>query len=425
MSKWIGILCALALCSCGRSPEPAVLWTDRPEFAVYAEYFNAQHEGYKVEVRYFENPAQRLINLNARDTPDMVVASWLKSARSRTLFQPLDRFFRNHTLRADDFYLRLLSLGKIDRKQYLLPVSFNISAIVFARENAGLLSDLFTVGLEEIRTLGKNYNVLSAGSNGAAGTYTRMGFSPSWNNEFPFITATLFNTNFREADTLIWNGEALENSVRYIRAWIQEANTDIAMEDDFSFKYFFVPQTKLVQSGRILFTCLESSAFLVLGEELRSTLDFRWLSGGGRPGEAGGSIPLAEDSTWFGLCRGSRAHKTTALFTEWLFQEETQRFLLHESKRLRMNETTFGIANGFSALRTVTEQIFPQFYPGLLGHMPPEAALEPPDILPRNWMTLKHRVILPYLQSQTRADTEPQNRLLEQQITNWNRLNQE
>jgi hypothetical protein len=437
IGAWIGLWCALPLlwCSCGRSPEPAIIWTDRPELAVYAEYFNASHEGYKIEVRYFENPAQRLIdrqkntaaaragNANGR-APDIVVASWLKSASSRALFQPLDHFFRNDRVAAGRFYPRLLSLGKIEGNQYLLPVSFNIPAIVFARENAGRLADLFTVDLAEIRTLGKNYNVLAAGSNGAAGSYTTMGFSPSWDEEFPFITATLFNTAFREAETLIWDGEALERSILFIRDWIQDANTGIALEDDFSFKYFFVPQTKLVESGRILFASLESSEFFILGEELRGALDFRWLSGS-RDENGNGSIPLAENSTWYGICRSGRARKTAAAFTEWFFEDETQRFLMEESKRLRMNETTFGIAGGFSSLRTVTEQIFPQFYPGLLGHMPPEASLDPPGILPRNWMALKHRVILPYLYDQIRSGAPPQSRALEQQITNWNRLNQE
>ncbi|MDR1909460.1 MAG: hypothetical protein LBQ35_06060 [Spirochaetaceae bacterium] len=424
----------LFLCACAARPRAAIIWTDRPEIAVYAEYFNADHDE-KVEVRYFENPVQRLTDLrkNTRGGagpapeeergPDILVASWLKSASSRTLFRPLQSYFREGSLRADQFYRRLLSLGRIEEKQYLLPVSFNIPAVAFARENAGLLSGPFTIGLEEIRTLGKTYNTYSAVT-GNGGSYTRMGFSPSWNSEFLFLTATLFNTAFREAETLTWNGDALEEAILYVRRWIEDANTDIASEDDFSFKYFFVPPVKLVQSGRILFTCLGSAEFFVMSEELRDTLDFRWLSGS-RKENGGNSIPLEENSTWYGVCRGGKAGAATEAFTRWLFNSETQRFLLEESRRLRMNENTFGIAQGFSALRSVTEQIFPQFYPGLLGHIPPEESLEPPDILPRNWLALKRRVILPYLREQVRSAAPPQSRVLEQQITNWMRLNQE
>jgi hypothetical protein len=432
MKKGWGLLVLLPLlCACAARREAAIVWTDRPEIAVYAEYFNAGHDE-KVEVRYFENPVQRLMDRgkNTGGTgsgpdergPDILVASWLKSASSRVLFRPLQNYFRDGSLRADRFYRRLLSLGRIEEKQYLLPVSFNIPAIVFARENAGLLSGLLTVEPEEIRWLGKDFNTFST-TGGNGGIYTRMGFSPAWNSEFLFLTASLFGTAFRETGALTWNGDALEEAILYIRDWIQDANTSTAAEDDFSFKYFFVPPVKLVQSGRILFTCLGSAEFFVLGEELRNSLDFRWLSG--PRSENGGSIPLEENSTWYGVCRGGKAAASTEAFTRWLFDSETQRFLLEESKRLRMNESTFGIAQGFSALRAVTEHIFPQFYPGLLGHIPPEESLEPPDILPSNWLALKRRVILPFLREQARSPSPPQIYALEQQITTWIRLNQE
>ena len=95
----------------------------------------------------------------------------------------------------------------------------------------------FTIGLEELRTQGKNYN--AAPADGAA--WSRIGFSPSWNHDFLFITATLFNAGFREAEGLVWDRDALENSILYARNWIQDANTSAAMEDDFYFKYFFLP----------------------------------------------------------------------------------------------------------------------------------------------------------------------------------------
>ena len=189
------------------------------------------------------------------------------------------------------------------------------------------------------------------------------------------------------------------------------------------FKYFFLPPVRLVQSGRILFTSIGSADLFALGEELRGALDFRWLAGDAEADGGGGAIPVAENSTWYGICRRGRAYQAAAAFTRWFFRDDTQSFLLEETKRLRMGENTFGIAGGFSALRSVTEQVFPHFYPALLGHMPPAESLRAPDILPRNWMALKTRVILPWLREQIRADTPPVSRALEQQIANWTRLN--
>jgi hypothetical protein len=91
-----------------------------------------------------------------------------------------------------------------------------------------------------------------------------------------------------------------------------------------------------------------------------------------------------------------------------------------------MTETLFGIGGGFSAMRTVTEHIFPRCYPGLLGHMPPEAALSPPNILPHNWMAIKQQVILPYLHDRIRGEngaaTVPD---LDRRLADWLRINRD
>jgi ABC-type glycerol-3-phosphate transport system substrate-binding protein len=386
----------------------AVLWTDRPEFALYAENFNTSQDHYKVEVRYFESPAQKLTDTT--EYPDIVAGSWLKSASTRTLFRPLDNLFRNQSVDPASFYAQLLALGRIEDKQYLFPVSFNIPALVFSRKNGSLLSGLFVTGLEEIKSLGKEYNLETNGS------FSRMGFSPAWNNEFLFVTATLFNTSFREASPLAWDVQSLDQAVFYIREWIQEVNTGIEAEDDFVFKYFYDPPSKLAIAGRILFTYMDSSEFFTLSEEQRSNLDFRWIA-------EHDTIPLSEDTTYLGICKAGKAQKAAIAFTQWFFREETQRDFMETSRATRLNETLFGIANGFSALKTVTEQVFPQYYPGLLGHMPPETFLAPPNILPRNWTALKERVILPYLHDRIRSPSGEEARSLERNLADWLRVN--
>ncbi|GHT98483.1 lipoprotein [Spirochaetia bacterium] len=401
------VICVL-LNSCGPASNTAVLWTDRPEFAVYAEYFNSSQDLYKIEARYFESPAQKLTDTKA--FPDIVVGSWLKSASTRSLFRPLDYLFKNQSLNESAFYPRLLSLGRIDDKQYLLPVSFNIPALVFARTNSALPSNPFTINLEEIKNLGKAYNEETNG------VYTRMGFSPAWDDEFLFVTTTLFNTSFREGNPLAWDTAALERALIYIQNWTAEANTSIGAENDFSFKYFYDPPAKLAISGRILFTYMRSSEFFTLPQERRDALDFRWIA-------EQDSIPLSEETVYYGIYKDAQAKKAADAFTQWFFREETQRLFLEKSKNNRMIETSFGIGGGFSALRTVTEQIFPQFYPGLLGHMPPEDFLLPPNILPLNWQVLKERVILPYLHSRILNSSPEGVRALERQLSDWNRLN--
>jgi hypothetical protein len=399
----------LSLGSCGFwEPHTAILWTDKPEFAIYAEYFNSSQDQYKIEPYYFESPAGKLAD--TREYPDIVAGSWLKSSAARVYFKPLDYFFKDPLIPPESFYAHLLALGRVEEGQYFFPIAFNLPALVFSRDNSRLLSNPFVIGLEEMKNTGKEYNIETRGA------YTRMGFSPSWNRELPFIIATLFNSSFREDSPLAWDAEALERAIRSIRDWIEEANTGIAAEDEFTFKYFYEPPAKLAVSGRILFTYMDSAEFFTLPGEQRVNLDFRWIA-------EGDTMPLSEDTTYYGLCKNGRAKKAADAFTQWFFQEETQRLFLEESKKNRINETRFGIGNGFSALRTVTEQIFPLYYPELLGHMPPETFLSPPNILPRNWTALKERVILPYLQARIRSPTPGEGRPLDRLLNDWIRQN--
>ena len=272
-----------------------VLWTDRAEFALYAQYFNAAQSLYHVEVRYFDSLAQELTE--ASSVPDIVIGSWLKSASIRTLFLSLDDLFKDKLIAVSDFYPKLLALGNIEDVQYLLPVSFNIPALVYSQNNAGLISSEFTLEPKEIKSLGQTYNT------GAGGAYSQIGFSPAWNDSFLFVMATLYKASFREEgndvwsggrEALVWDDTALLSALQYIREWISDANTSIQAEDDFAFKYFYEPAEKLALSGRILFTYMNSNELFTLVPELRSKLDFRWIA-------SDNSIPLSEETVYYGI----------------------------------------------------------------------------------------------------------------------------
>jgi hypothetical protein len=268
----------------------------------------------------------------------------------------------------------------------------------------------FVITFDEIRQLSKAYN------SPANGVYTRLGFAPASDDDFLYLAAGLMNTNFREANPIAWDSPALEKAIAYLQSWINEANGSIQAEDDFAFKYFYTPPARLAVSGRILFGYIKSQDLFTLREEIRSSLDFRWIANQR-------NIPIYEGSVYMGLCKKGKAKGAAKAFIQWFFNEETQRFLLESSRENRTYEHSFGIGNGFSALRTVTEAIYPQFYPQLLGHMPPQDYLTPPNILPHNWMILKSQVILPFFHERIRASSRNEVRSLERRIGEWYRTN--
>ncbi|MDR0501785.1 MAG: hypothetical protein LBH16_00540 [Treponema sp.] len=334
----------------------------------------------------------------------------MKNVSIVTDFRALDNVFGAKKLSRNIFYPRLLAVGRIDRYQYLLPVSFNIPALVFLKDRENELSNSFTINFEEIKTLSKSFNIETRG------TYTRMGFSPLWNDDFLLVAATLFDASFREDMPLAWDQRALDRSMNFIYNWTHEINTNNQMEGDFTFKYFFEPPEKLIQSGRILFSYMASNSFFTLNEDIKNNLDFRWLMEDNR-------IPITEGTVYMGIPKKSKSQKAAMAFMQWFFRIESQRQILEYCRSKRINESVFGICGGFSALNSVTEQIFPQFYPDLLGSIPPSENLVPHNNLPPNWAVIKERVVLPYLHDRARSAGPDEVTPLEKRLNDWIRVN--
>jgi hypothetical protein len=281
--------------------------------------------------------------------------------------------------------------------------------MIFSQDKEKLLPG-FTIGLDEIKELGKNYNAETRG------VYIRMGFSPTWDNNFLFVIASMFNVSFKEASPLAWDASALERAMTYAYEWNREANSNIQAVDDFTFKYLYNPPTKTILSERILFSCMYSDHFFTLPQDDQNNLDFRWLVDQN-------IIPLADKSTYLGLAKKGKAPKAAEAFLRWFFNINTQRSLLEKNHQNRMFETSFGISGGFSAMRPVTEQVFPQFYRSLLGHMPQPELLSPANTLPGDWILLKERVILPYLRDRARQPDQEGLIPLETRLADWFRVN--
>jgi len=400
------IFLSVLLISCGGNT--ALIWTDRPEFAFYGEYFNTVQNQYKVTVRYFEYPAAELGR--SVSVPDIVVGSWLKNSSTGTNFRSIDNVFGTKKLSRSIFYPSLLAIGRIEKNQYLLPVSFNVPALIFSRGREQELSNQFTIGFDEIKNLSNNFNKETGGA------YTQLGFSPLWSNDFLLVTSILFNTSFNEASPLIWDAGALEQSMDFIYNWTNEINAGNKKEEDFTFKYFYVPAEKLIQSGRILFSYIKSSDLFTLSGDSKNNLDFRWIMDESR-------IPIIEDIVYLGIPKRGKSQKAARAFVQWFFRVESQKMLLEYSKANRINESVFGISGGFSALNPVTEEIFPQFYPDLLGRMPPSEYLMPPNIIPGNWAVIKERVIIPYIHERARSENADDIYPLDRRLSDWIRMN--
>jgi len=400
------LLSAFVFASCNIY-RTAQIWTDQPEFALYGELFNASQNKYKVAVRYFDFP---VTELNKHKRPDIIVASRIKNKNTSSNFKSINGLFGPKKLARSNFYPKILFSGRIDRGQYLLPVSFNIPAFIFAKNKGAAMSNQYTAGFDEIKKMSKEYNTINRG------VYTRMGFSPLWNGNFLLSTAQLFGASFKDGNPLEWDAAALEKAMVYINKWTNEINSNPQAEDDFNFRYFFEPPEKLIQSGRILFSYMASEDLFMLSEESKNQLDFRWVMEQGK-------IMVSEDMVYLGMPKRVSSKKAAKAFIYWFFTVENQRRILDYSKANRINENIFGICGGFSVLSPVTEQIYPLFYPELTGKMPPQEYYASTSILPSNWLILKERIVMPYLNERVRMDRQNEAYPMERRIADWIRMN--
>jgi len=292
---------------------PVVLWTNQSEFAAYAELFNTLSKDIKVLVVYKENPADMFPPAKDEALPDIVVGPWLKNRRIRKNFMPLDYLFDDQLIKRNIFYPQLLKIGSANGKQYLLPVSFNLNAVIFSSDYADLIPNNYMLTPDQIREAAGQLNKKNKN-----GVYTSMGFAPGWTAEFLYQTAKLNGADFSESSkqrsSFGWNQSALDKTVDYLRSWTTSINTSAAAEDDYQFKYLYNPHIKWVTEKHCLFAYITSDTLFCTAPEKLQDVDFRWI----RKDEM---LPVEDDMISMGMYKYAKnpaaaktaAHNSTSL----------------------------------------------------------------------------------------------------------------
>jgi len=362
--------------------EKIILWTDQPEAAAYVEYFNSLHNFSKVEICYKENILKELSDIKkqpAAQHPDLVMGYRLNSLNSSENYRSLDKLLGDDKIDPKNFYTGILSTGRENGRQMLLPVSFNLPTLIFNRKINEKVSSI-TISLDEIKNLCKEFNK-TQGSH-----LKKLGFSPFWNEDFIYYVAVLFGNSFskREEGNINVEDAKIKDAQNYIFSWIKEINGGYKIERAFTEKYINVPMYKLVDDGRILFAFISSKDLLSIPEEKRKDLTFRWLSYKDK-------IPVEDDILYAGISAAAENRRGAEIFMKWLFTPSVQKELIKINHFKRLN--IFGVCNGFSAFKKVTEREIPNESQMFLGHIPPADFLIFPEPKPADWNSTKERLI--------------------------------
>lgn len=400
-------LSVFSFLSCGSS-SPVIIWTDRPEIVSYVEFFNVAQNKAKAVVVYKEKLASSLPPAKDEQNPDIVIGSFLRNSRVKKNFAAVDRVFNRSQINPSSMYAPLLEYGKVNGRQYLIPVSFNLPTMIYSQKNHDLVSGSLLIDGSEIRDSGALYNQKSKEE-----IFTKMGYAPSWNINFVYQLMKANNCAFGEKNSAFsWNPQKLAEVLDFVRNWSQDKNGGTSVEQDFSFKYLYTPAHKLVNSDRCLFVYTTSDAFFNISSMETENISFRWFSEAEK-------VYVNDTITSLGIYRKTKNTSAAYEFINWFFMESTQKNLLERTNRMDLDTKSFGICRGFSSIKSVNDRVFPAYYKSLLGKMPLEDSLVAPLPLPSRWESLKERVILPYLSEAVNTDLKTEIKSIDERITVW------
>ena len=188
-----------------------------------------------------------------------------------------------------------------------------------------------------------------------------------------------------------------EKSVEYVLDWVNEINEGVKNEEDFAFKYLYMPFYNQVKNGRCLFSFASSRDILSLSNDEIRDLDFRWICNDGK-------IQIEDDFVSVGIYSKSKKKAAAKKFLLWLLNEKSQRKILERKFKMNLETDSFGIAGGFSSLKNSTEKIFPLYYRVMISNTPVAERLSAPQVFPANWERIKKQVVEPYIMASCAGD---------------------
>ena len=383
-----------------------VLWTNNPELISYVEMFNSEHDRVKIETLYKQNPSREI--MKTKKYPDLIIGSYLNSPQIIDNFSRVNHLFKKNRIEKTSFYKNLLAKGSKNGRQFLLPVSFNMPALMFRKGDVSYNISNFVLTSENITEISRTFN-----ENSSKGV---SAFSPRWNTDMLYYNTVMSKADFKwnESKKLSFSSEGIEKSLEITRSFIRNVNGGIEKDKLFEEKHLYKPDENLIAEQRIFFAYTDLKDFHAIGQNKRSGLNFRWLSSDER-------IPVCDDVIYAGIPRQAVNKNGAEAFLIWFFNHETQERIMEAGKTKRIR--TFGLCSGFSSVKTINEQVFPRYYPLLVGHIPPADMLSFPTPLPVEWEQLKSDVIKKWLYKE--AGNEKTLSDLESAIKDWYKIHPE
>lgn len=337
-----GILLLLILLGCDSSRVTTIsLYTEQPEILSLIDAYNRSSNSIKISLITGDRPEE----------VDLIIFKGLPS-ESPIPLRSLDRY--QEYIDTTQFYEDLY-----DKDINLLPLSFDISGVIYNRET---FNHSYSMNIEDFMEL-------------------EVKFSPFWNEDFLtwYYLANLpdFSRNSNYFDRTIFSKSSINIlNILYNR----DDKWDV---DTFNSKYLHLSPEKLLKMGIIDYYFYSLSDYIKLNDRDRELIGFTFLS-------SNNLLHIDDCMTYVGLSRTTTKEKSAISVLQWLFNSENQNYFINTNKKESGLYPLF--IGELSTLKSVTTQGIPSIYPGLKNLLPLTSEITQHIGLPEQWTSLKKEV---------------------------------
>lgn len=353
--KQITIICVLLfLLSCGNeSLKIVTLNTDLPEVVSYVEAFNKSSDSIKILIE---------TDPNNKIKGDIII---FRGQKDDTTFKARDlSYLFEEKIDKNMFYTDIIrSVIKSDNSCNALPLSFNMTGLIYNKENFSHNNYI-------------DINRIIQGDD--------LKFSPYWNPEFIFwyYLSNLPNFNI---ENNYFDKDEFTNSAISINKMLTNREGDWDLEQ-FNKKYMHLSPERLVDTSIIDYYFFTLSDYLNIDKKYYTNLAFSFLTNNEL-------ISIKDEMIYVAVNRESRMSKESDEILTWMFNIENQTDFI---KRSYNELELYPLFNGeLSTLKPVTTNVITMYYPELNRLIPSTDIITTPISLPPLWNSLKFEVFNP------------------------------
>ncbi len=341
--------------------------TDQKDMVLISEYYNRVQDESRLLLTYDDYISYDDI---LEIKPDLVIARDMNNPLFTDSFLPVTP--------PEGIYPVLLGDRDGEGRISLVPLAFDLPVILYSREERDLP---FMMDGETLMREG------SARNRETESRFSHMGFSPLWNPEFLYWYLSALRIGFYGDGAFVYDQDRVSAGINRIREWVETSNRSLDWEKEFSRKYRYIPDYKLLQKRIIDFVPMTYGEYSALPGKETAGMTFSWFGDGEK------MTPL--DGVYGGIPGESDHPEKAEEFLAWLLSDREQADLIRYKG---VASPGFALFDKFSSREAINRLSLPELFPDKLGNrmfLSEQLGELPRE--PENWSAIRAQVLTPWL----------------------------